>query len=318
MSQETIEKTFNVDTQPRLTLSNIRGSVEIHPGDDRTIQVTALMHLNSGDSERTKITFAQVDTNLVSARTDFRDGWFGLPKNKPCKVEYSVQVPQECSLKVSGISSSTTIQGVEGEIDIKSVSGRITLKDISGPLKIDSISANTFGERAVGSLDFNTISGKIRFIESQFTCIDGQTVSGNISLQTPLVKGPFQFVSVSGDVVLIVPVDTACTVVLKSLSGRLNTTLPSTSSHIRDGNRRLEILGGGIEIGSKSISGSLFLKTNKDFVVEEECVSGLLHSVERSSAPEISNATSTKSYMELLERITNGELSVDEAVEIIS
>jgi hypothetical protein len=66
MSQESIEKTFNVDTQPRLTLSNIRGSVEIHPGDDCIIRLTALIHQNSGDSNHTKIDFNQVDTNHTS------------------------------------------------------------------------------------------------------------------------------------------------------------------------------------------------------------------------------------------------------------
>ena len=42
MSQETIEKTFNVDAPARLTLSNIRGSVEILPGKEGLCHVSEL------------------------------------------------------------------------------------------------------------------------------------------------------------------------------------------------------------------------------------------------------------------------------------
>lgn len=316
MSQEIIDKTFNVDTPASLTLSNIRGSVEIYPGDDSTIQVTALINQNSGDSERTEITISQIDNNHVSVKTDFRDGWFGFPTRKPCKVEYTIRVPKECSLKVSGVSCSTAIQGLEGEMFIKSVSGKITLEDITGPLKINSVSGSIFGKIAAGSLDFHTVSGKIRLKESHFACIDGQTVSGNISIQTPLLKGPYRFDSVSGDVELLIPADTAFTGIIRSLSGRIKTPLSTTGSHINGGYSRLEIQGGGVEVTSKSVSGSLFFKPSKETRIAEINQSTSSETEVHSASPDTSS--STEHHMEILEGIANGELSVDEALEKIT
>ena len=315
MSQEIIEKTFNVDTPAKLTLSNIRGSVKILPGEDNTVKVTALKHQKSGDSERTEITLTQMGANHISVKTKYPDDWFGFPTRKPCEVEYTVEVPKECSLKVSGVSNSTAIQGVEGEMDIKSVSGQMSLKDISGPLKINSVSGKVYGERLTGSLEFKTVSGKIHLDESHFPCIEGQTVSGNISLHTPILNGPYQFKSVSGNVELFIPANTACTAVIKSLSGRIKTPLSTTSSHINAGNSRLEIHGGGVEVRSKSVSGSLVLKPYKeshiDGINKPASLEPQVHSV---STDTISPA---EGHMELLERIANGELSVDEALEKI-
>jgi DUF4097 and DUF4098 domain-containing protein YvlB len=320
MSQETINKTFNVATPARLTLSNIRGSVEILPGDDGTIQVAAVKHQKSGDPERTKITITQIDASHVSVKTDFRDGWFGFARRKPCKVDYTVQVPKECWLKVSGVSNSTEIQGVKGELFIKSVSGEIRLNDLSGPLKINSVSGSITGNRVVGSLDFNTVSGKISLKGSHFTCIDGHTVSGKINLQTPLGQGPYQFDAVSGDVELTVPADTACTASIRSLSGRINTSLSTTNSHINGGNSRLEINSGGVEVRSKSVSGNLFLKPAKDTSdtgINAPALSPRSQE-EHSSPPETLHVSSHENNMEILERIANGEISVDEALEKIS
>jgi DUF4097 and DUF4098 domain-containing protein YvlB len=315
MSQEIIEKTFNVDTLAKLTLSNIRGSVKILPGEDNTVKVTALKHQKSGDSERTEITLTQMGANHISVKTNYPDGWFGFPSRKPCKVEYTVQVPKECSLMVSGVSNSTAIQGVEGEMDIKSVSGQISLKDISGLLKINSVSGKVYGERLTGSLEFKTVSGKVQLDESHFPYIEGQTVSGIVKIQTPLLKGSYQFKSVSGDVELFIPPETACTAITNSFSGRIKTRLPTTSSHINGGNSRLEIHGGGVEVRSKSVSGSLVLKPYKeshiDGINKPASLEPPMHSV---STDTISPA---EGHMELLERIANGELSVDEALEKI-
>jgi len=318
MSQEIVEKTFDVATQPKLTLFNIRGSVEIHTGVDHTISVSALIHQRSGDSELTKIEMTQLDANHVSVRTVYHVGWLGFLTHKPCKVQFTIQVPKGCSLSVSGVSSSTAIQGNKSDMQLKSVSGQVTLQDVSGLIKINSVSGNVFGCRVVGSLDINTVSGKVRFEESQLSSVSGQTISGNVILQTPLIKGPYQFDSVSGDVELLVPVDTSCTAILNSLSGRLSAALPATNHQANGGYQRLEIQGGGIEVKLKSVSGNLYLKPFKDTFPKERSIPTLSQSGARSTIPNISNTPSTDNYMGVLERINKGEHSVDEAIEILS
>lgn len=317
MSQETIDKTFNVDAPARLTLSNIRGSVEILPGEDNIIHVTAVKHIHNGDKDRTKIAITQIDSNHVSVKTNYRNGWISFPTHKPCKVEYKVRVPKACSLKLSGVSNTTAIQGVEGEMVFKTVSGLITFEDISGSIKIDSVSGRVSGNQVAGPLVFNTVSGKIRMQASRFPSIEGHTVSGRISIQTPIAEGPYYFNSVSGDVDFIIPLDSTISASLNSISGRIKTHLTTTSSHTNRGNSYLEIQGGGVEVRLKSVSGSLYLKPSKETSIEEMNDSTAPKPDEHSSHPS-DEPPSTESNMEILDRISAGELSVDEALEQIS
>ena len=50
-----IVKTFNVSSPVFLSVSNIRGSVEIHTGEDGILQVTAIKQPHTRDEKRTGI-----------------------------------------------------------------------------------------------------------------------------------------------------------------------------------------------------------------------------------------------------------------------
>jgi len=317
MSKETIDKTFNIDAPARLTLSNICGSVEILPGEDNIIHVTAVKQIRSGANDQTKIAITQIDSHHVSVKTNYRNGWKNFSTRKPCNVEYKVRVPKACSLKLSGVSNTIAVQGVEGEMGLKTVSGPVTLEDISGSIKIDSVSGKISGKQITGPLAFNTVSGKIHIHASHFPSIDGHTVSGNISIQTPCAEGPYNFNSVSGDIEFIVPSDSTISASLKSISGRIKTQLTTTSSHINGGNSRLEIQGGGVEVRVRSVSGSLYLTHSNETNIEEMDNSITLNPEEHSSHPH-DKPPSTESNMKILDRISAGELSVDEAIEKIS
>jgi len=317
MSHETIEKTLKVGAPAILTLSNIRGSVEILPGEDNIIQIKAVKQNNSGDEDHTKIAITQVDSNHVSVSTKFRNDWRRIPSHKPSRVAYTVRVPKACSLKISGISNSSAIQGVDGELVINTISGSIKLEDISGSIKIDSVSGRVSANRIVGPLTLNTVSGNINLHESHFPRIDGHTVSGKVNIQSSIVEGPYYFKSVSGDVEFIVPPDSTISAQLKSISGRIKTPLTITSSHINRGNSNLEIQGGGVEVQVKSVSGSLYFKpsiqTNNEVMNNSSVQNNDQHTTLPANEP-----PSTGNNIKILDRIAAGKLSVDEAIEQIS
>lgn len=76
-------------------------------------------------------------------------------------------------------------------------------------------------------------------------------------LQTPLGEGPYRFKTVSGNVRLILPPETGCTVGFRSMSGRLKTSLPTTRSRRQIGQSYAELQGGGPEVHFSSMSGNL-------------------------------------------------------------
>ena len=256
MLQEMIEERFDVTTPTCLTVANIRGSVDVQPGDDGVVTVTAVKHLETGDSERTEIKIRQREDGSVTVKTVFeKSGWRLFGHRHPCKVDYTVRVPRNCVLQARCVSSRALVQGLEGEFDVKTVSGRMTLKDLSGKIKATSVSGRILGERLFGPTEFTSVSGKVSLTESHLPVVTGSSVSGDLVLETPLDEGPYRFKTTSGDLKLILPPDARCTVGFNSISGRLKTSLPTTRSQWRRHKWQAELQGGGPEVRFSSVSG---------------------------------------------------------------
>jgi DUF4097 and DUF4098 domain-containing protein YvlB len=275
---EIIEKTFIVTSPAHLNLSNIRGSVEIRPGEDGIVLVTATKDANSGDANRTEIELSQDPDGTIKVATRFPEGaWSWLFGSFPCRVDYVVQAPRNCFLKVNTVSSEIIARGFEGEFSFHSVSGEMTLRELSGPVKVNTVSGEVelaeltgglrmttvsgkvSGKRIRGAVQMNTISGKISLEESSLPSVDATTVSGGMVYQTAFSEGPYRFNSVSGDVELLVPPETHCSAELHAISGKLFTKLPATSITRQNGNQTVEVQGGGVRVYLSSVSGNLSL-----------------------------------------------------------
>jgi hypothetical protein len=275
---ETIEKTFVVSSPARLNLSNIRGSVEIRPGEADSIHVTAVKQSGLGDTRRTEVELTQDADGTVRVVTRFPDsGWGWIIGSFPCAVDYTVQAPRRCSLKINGVSNETLAEGFEGEFSFNSVSGEMTLRDLTGPVKVNTVSGkmelaelagelrlNTVsgkisGRHLAGHLHLDTVSGRVEMEESSLPSAEATTVSGGMELQTALGEGPYRFNSVSGNVELMLPADTHCSAELHAISGSISTRLPATTTSRQNGAQTVEVQGGGVKVFAHSVSGNLSL-----------------------------------------------------------
>ena len=162
VAQETIEREFTVTVPARLRVANIRGSVDVQPGEDGVVRISAVKRLDTGDPDRTEIEIGQEEDGRVTVKTRFKGGgWRSSRQCRPCKVDYIVRVPRACALKVGCVSSRALVQGLEGEFDVETVSGRVILKDLSGEVKATSVSGGIFGERVSAPMTFESVSGKV-------------------------------------------------------------------------------------------------------------------------------------------------------------
>ncbi len=256
MSQETIERKFDVTTPAYLTVANIRGSVDVQPGDENVVTVTAVKHLETGDADRTEIEIVQKEDGSVRVKTRFEEGvWRLFNHSHPCKVDYVVRVPHDCDLKVRCVSSKATVQGLAGAFDVKTVSGRVTLKDLSGKIKATSVSGRILGERLSGPTEFESVSGRVHLTESCLPAVTGSSVSGDLVLETSLIEGPYSLKTMSGDLKLVLPPEIGCTIGFNSVSGRLKTSLTTTRSQWQRHKWLADLQGGGPEIRFNSVSG---------------------------------------------------------------
>ena len=298
MSQETIEKTFNISGKASLKLSNIRGSVEVRPGEANQIQISVTKHLDSGDAQNTEIELSQTGDGSVLAATHFPDGWWSwLLGSKPCRVDYVVKMPHAGQLKLKGVENSVFVDGLEGEFDLASVSGELSLRNLLGPVKINTVSGDISISRVSGALELVTVSGHLNASDARLNAINAKTVSGHLSLQTALTDGPYKFDSVSGDVRLLLPADTRCSARLRSVSGEISSTFPGSDFLRNHGTLSVEIQGGGVPLTVGSVSGNLQLYPSG------------------GTPPAAEKAPAAADRSEILARIERGEISAAEALE---
>jgi hypothetical protein len=292
MSHDSLEQVFNVKSPARLRLSNVSGSVDIQAGDDNKISVLATKQPGTGDVNRTAIECLQAEDGSVAIATRYgENSWSWLLGSNICAIDYVVKVPQQCSLTVNGVSNTLNISGITGDIDLKMVSGDITLHDLEGKLNLDSVSGDLLAENLSGSGSIKTVSGDINLKNADLTSLGINTVSGDVFLQTALLTGPYKFNSVSGDVRLLVPAASQCDIEIHSASGDLSTNIPVSMSSHNHGSQTARMGQGGTQVIMNSVSGDLSVECDGEI----------------PQAPVVNK-------LDILSRVENGELSVDEAL----
>lgn len=311
MSLETIERSFEVKEPASLLLKNPRGRVEIMGGEEGRILITAVVHLESGRLERTHVEIEQTSDGSVSAITDY-DGnsWFGFSRNRPCLVDYVVRVPQSCNLELSIVEGHGVIQGLVGDLRAASVSGTLSLRDLSGTLEFSTVSGRITAEALQGPLRVKTVSGNVRLERSELPRLDAHTVSGGLSIETPLFEGPYAIHSVSGGAKVYLPPQTNCSLKFHTLSGRLNVDLDELRRFNGRGELNLNVGNGGAALKFDSISADLHL-------LPSEAMSSGMDDYEEDRSTE-AGAGPAHDRMEVLEKIARGELSVEEALSVLS
>jgi hypothetical protein len=315
MTGEVIERSFPVSGKADLTLSNISGTVTLQAGETSEIVVKASKHPQWGNGSRTKIEMSQDKDGRVNAATRHEDGLLGIFSfSTPCKVVYEVRLPPECTLQISGVSSDIEAHGLQGELKFSTVSGKLTLEKLSGSIHISSVSGDLEGQDLQGELHLKTVSGDLLLNRIAATSVEATTVSGNVHLQTELVEGSYALKSVSGDARLTLPEGAAFRAKLRSISGDLRVTFPDARRTKTTGLTTVEVGSGGPLIVLKSISGDLRIQRAGDETLAAEAESKA--QPETDDAETAQNGTSAE-RMAVLERIANGELSVDEGLQVL-
>jgi hypothetical protein len=289
-------------------ISNIRGSVEIKPGSETEIHVSAVKYNDSGDASRTEILLSQAADGSVMVETRYHHSGIFLFGDRPCKVDYVILVPQRCSVDCSGVSSASFVQGLQGEFHFSTVSGAVQLQDLAGTMHLHSVSGQVSGQGVSGPLDYDTVSGNIRLVDSNLSSFKGTSVSASVWLQTSLQTGPYKCDAVSGGLFLLVPPGSACTVESSTVSGSLVTDLPVSQDTRRSGRRRTDIGGGGTLVQFSGVSGNISLLAGEG----AQPPSSACQPPVESAKPD--HPVDTNSVLDKIER---GEITVEEGLALI-
>jgi hypothetical protein len=336
MATEVAEYIFETPGPARLSLSSIRGEVFIRASDQpgSTMRIQAVKHTGSGDAENTQIEVVQEDDGLVRVETRFREhnsglGWLSglLGGGHPCRVTYTVETPANCSVNLRCVSSDAEVTGLQGDLKFDTVSGDLILNDLQGEITGKTVSGDVKARGITSrSLKLDSVSGDLKFEGSRLGTVRGKTISGDIRLETPLTGDDYRFNTISGNVRLIVPPDTCCSLEASSLSGAIHSSLPVTRTE--SGRRkRMDVQGGGTRVELHSTSGDLYLTTASEFDYAEDDVTAEQHGFEAQThyrapqdahaAPDPEPVSVPLSRQEILDRIERGELSVEDAIRLL-
>jgi DUF4097 and DUF4098 domain-containing protein YvlB len=249
---------------------------------------------------------SQDEDGRVKVNTRFKEGLLGfLQFQSPCDVDYEVQMPAECVAKISGVSCSLDANGLQGNLKFKTVSGDQQLEALSGEIDASTVSGDLEGRQIEGTLKLKSVSGKMSIQDIAAASVDAGTVSGNIKLKGDLDGGPFNMKSVSGNIAIELPEGASCRAELRTVSGVLSAG--ETARKSKTPGLQTVVLGeGGPAITANSVSGNLTIRGAGNSALAEP-----------AAANEPERKTS-EDRRKVLERISNGEITVDEGVSLLN
>jgi len=264
-TEERIEKTFTVSENPQLSVSNIRGSIQVQTGAGDSVQVTAVKRVDPGkDPAHTVVDLFQ-EENRVVARTRHHKEDMGLKRlagDKICAVDYVVVVPAACDLDINQVNGAIHVNGINGKIAVNAVEGDVEIANITGQANISAVSAAVGGSYWTGRASVNTVSGTVQIADAQLSRVKARTVSGDLSLETTVDEsGRYDFHSVSGDVTLYLPSERGVESRGTTISGKLLCQLPYELTQRFRGGWRATVNGGGPPVRFHSVSGDLVLES---------------------------------------------------------
>jgi hypothetical protein len=260
-----VEARFEVGEGAELELHNVAGRVTVRTHDENSITMRAMLHGSDRAVENTEIEQEQTGNRVViRTKQMHRDGILGHVRGgSMAAVDYDLNVPRGCLLDIHTVSGDVDVQGTGSKAELHSVSGSLDLTDAQGVIELHSVSGDITASNLEGELNANSTSGRVRVSDSALRRFSLHTVSGDMTISTPLSTGESYSVStVSGSLRLTVPPGTGADVHLSTVSGRIDGT-GSVQASGGAGHRSWSgtVGGGGAHLTMNSVSGSLSLLT---------------------------------------------------------
>ena len=187
-----LEKQFNVEPHPLITLHNANGTVIISSWSKPTVTVVA-------DHNSPKV---EVDAEQIGNRIEVVT--HVLAENvSPADLQanYVITVPEDSELQVHSDSGSIAISKILGDTSIETVGAGLDAEDIGGYLVVQTVGGAFQCMRCTGRIEVHSISGDLRLVDDHSSSIFAQTSTGSILLDGDfLPNGVYQLKNYSGPI----------------------------------------------------------------------------------------------------------------------
>ncbi|MCR9295098.1 MAG: DUF4097 family beta strand repeat-containing protein [bacterium] len=186
-SHERIESQ-QIETTPlySVDLTTFNGAIDVVPSSDQTIEMEIKYRGYGASPEQ-----AEANSEALSCSVEAEDGCLKIQATKPAdqwlgSVEFSLKVPQECSLTLKTSNGKITCQGFPNGVEARSSNGTVHLINIGNEIKAKTSNGTIRVENAIGHVDLETSNGRV-FFSGQPSGSENQirTSNGRVELQFP-------------------------------------------------------------------------------------------------------------------------------------
>lgn len=188
-ASEQINRRVDAASDGVVTIDNKSGSVEVRGWSRDEVEVTGELGRDADE-----LVFEKDDDEiLIRVRTSGR--------HNSSSSDLVVQVPQNSTLKVTGISTDINVRDVRGAQRLQTISGDIDSQAYGSDIDVETVSGDVDiqGEGEEGYAHFNSVSGDI-----EVQNLAGEIETGSVSGDLIIVDGSFgrvQANTTSSDVV---------------------------------------------------------------------------------------------------------------------
>jgi DUF4097 and DUF4098 domain-containing protein YvlB len=233
--KETIEETYSISSDGRVSVENVNGSIDIIAWDRSEVFVRAFKKArHKSDLQKLEVEIdASSDYVRIRTHHGHHRGWmsfFNWFGDKQGTVRYEIKVPRGVRLnEIRTVNGSIHIRSTRELIDAQTVNGTMTLEDVGGPLQL------------------STVNGSMKAQVSELTKY------GDISMN-----------SVNGSVRLDLPQDASAEISVKSVNGSIDTDFAAQnrSRFFVGRSMRTTIGGGAADVDIHTVNGSVRIRTD--------------------------------------------------------
>jgi hypothetical protein len=325
--EERIEKTFETPEGCDLTVENVRGAITVLGWDQNTTQIVATKQNGSADVEIGQ------EGRAVTVRTKHEQGmlgWLGwLTGSKPPIVDYEVRVPHTSNLRLKNVSGPIDAKEVNGDVRVNDVDGTAMLTGIRGEISAETVNGSLQAQGIEGTAKLHTVNGRMHVQEGSLRALNADTVNGDIEVGASFASGgEYSFHTVNGSCRLVLANAPYAHVSAHGVNMSVDCKVPAEGIERSMGSWKADI---GVGEGPRSsirfdtVNGRLYIDGGAagSEAPAEAFVAKTQPAPEPSpvAAPEPPvdpvEAKLAKSQTEVLQMVERGEISVDEAINML-
>lgn len=222
---ERIERSFPATAETVVEVRNLNGQVDILAWDQPQVRVVAVRRSPA------------VETHFEQAGNRIHIHTHLLQASAPASdrvVDYEIWAPARTPLKLRLEAGTLRVENFSEDVSVEAVAATVVLVNLAGHTEVDTLNGSVQMERCSGRLKATSISGTLRFLETDSRYLVADTTSGDIYFEGDFQRsGSYDFRNHDGAIDLLVPANASFELNANSVQGEVINELPLTPR--RDG-----------------------------------------------------------------------------------